>query len=179
MNIDIYLQQNRLFVCPKHERPWARESSEINWKHQSQITVLSQLSSFSGLGIRSSDLRSFRYFRSLNRFRRFVKMIDSIFFKKESIFRSFDHKKRSLMFLTVFHLFMSKDRIALVNLRSPIFFKDRRDRFDLVDLWKRSTDLSITKKRSIQSKNRWSNSQPWYFLWVGPFFPQTTSVKVG
>ena len=63
--------------------------------------------------------------------------------------RSLDHKKRLIrsrkktyvcMFLTVFPLYMSKDQNAPVDLRSSIFFKDRWDRFVLVDLWKEPWD---------------------------------------
>ena len=52
--------------------------------------------------------------------------------------RDLSLSKNELMFLTVSTPLMPKEIIAPVDLRSSIFFKDWRDRFALVDLWKRS-----------------------------------------
>ena len=62
--------------------------------------------------------------------------------------RSFDHndrfdREKKHTFLMFFPLFITKDRIAPVDLRSLIFFKDRWDRFALIDHDR--SDLSITK----------------------------------
>ena len=105
----------------------------------------------------------------------FIRVGNSIFrsFRSTVIVSIFRTQKRSIRsrknvffesfsFLTVFPLFIPKDRIAPIDLRSLIFFKDRRDRFALVNLWKRSIqpflrsnryfDLSITKNDRFDRK---------------------------
>ena len=110
----------------------------------------------SGLGIRSFDLSIlFRSFRSLKKIdrawiglvdlwkrstvsestRRSLKKSDEIFTLVVWVKRS---QITSVCFWQFLPLFLLKEIIATVDLRSWIFFKDRRDRFALVNLWKRS-----------------------------------------
>ena len=74
---------------------------------------------------------------------------------------SFSHKKQGWEFdFSIFDLFDLKNRSTVIVSISSTFEKDR-------------FDLSIAKKRSIRSKNRCSNSQPWLKVstrpteWIG------------
>ena len=76
------------------------------------------------------------------------------------------------MFWLFSNLFMPEDWITPVNLQSFFIKIDVIDSSMLIfeKDWLRWNQSSYHKKWSIQSKNRWSNSQPYWWVNFLPFF---------
>ena len=110
----------------------------------------------------------------------FVKKERLKWFARIILKREWFARKNICQFFTVFPLFMPKSESLQLLFAQSLFFKDQREWFTSVAIYKRATvsnslffmseSLFCSQKRANRSKNRRAKSQPCLFPSVGTYF---------